>query len=891
MNSAEEEDVTIEDVVDCRIILVRQVGEPPERPPPNNSNAPKVEFSFVDLTGDDSEEEIDSDFNNEDDVMGEKKECQTLGVKAATCSIPAPTISSLIATSNHCGESCDNDADGAGTQNLIERGELVSEAEAEDCDAKLDSAAATITPENGSANDVLLSEGAGVPNCRQEEGIQSDTNNRRCAQHGLNKDDKRKTTQRGITTDIKHAGGIERRINLDDKEVDADDRKDSDSRQSLDPSNGKNTLACQNGSTGTRTDASNEHHIGVCESVQIGSTNQIPQEKCGLERAHATESTISMSSGSAEHGSAKMPIDDSGMIVEATAYTQIANSHEAREVADCSFAVDDDAMKGNTMVSDHGPAVCSKEDIKVDMDHVTHDSSNDIIEIIDESDSEIDEANVEDDDDSDDDFESENGKDKSNYPTKENSGGIERRINLDDKEVDGDDRKDSDSRQSLDPSNGKNTLSCQNGSTGTRTDASNEHHIGVCESVQIGSTNQIPQEKCGLERAHATESTISMSSGSAEHGSAKMPIDDSGMIVEATAYTQIANSHEAREVADCSFAVDDDAMKGNTMVSDHGPAVCSKEDIKVDMDHVTHDSSNDIIEIIDESDSEIDEANVEDDDDSDDDFESENGKDKSNDKSNYPTKEHSTTEGNGKAACDAPSHKEAEPCIEILDDSDDNEIEIVGVSIPEKIKLGRKRKLEEMKKAEAVNFILERSMRQAKMKQTKMTTEKTMYVNKRRRQDSSSQPNFTFYDGNKKNHTSTNTPKTNKETHWRFKYNYNEEAALEEQERLLRESVARVKAQGGIERLLQISTPKASGGQLYTQPVKDVSTLPNNHFKWKDPYSRLGVPRKSRYEIVKRNYRKLCLLYHPDKSHYKESQDRFQAIKEAYEEIKESLGL
>ena len=675
MNSAEEEDVTIEDVVDCRIILVRQVGEPPERPPPNNSNAPKVEFSFVDLTGDDSEEEIDSDFNNEDDVMGEKKECQTLGVKAATCSIPAPTISSLIATSNHCGESCDNDADGAGTQNLIERGELVSEAEAEDCDAKLDSAAATITPENGSANDVLLSEGAGVPNCRQEEGIQSDTNNRRCAQHGLNKDDKRKTTQRGITTDIKHAGGIERRINLDDKEVDADDRKDSDSRQSLDPSNGKNTLACQNGSTGTRTDASNEHHIGVCESVQIGSTNQIPQEKCGLERAHATESTISMSSGSAEHGSAKMPIDDSGMIVEATAYTQIANSHEAREVADCSFAVDDDAMKGNTMVSDHGPAVCSKEDIKVDMDHVTHDSSNDIIEIIDESDSEIDEANVEDDDDSDDDFESENGKDKSN------------------------------------------------------------------------------------------------------------------------------------------------------------------------------------------------------------------------DKSNYPTKEHSTTEGNGKAACDAPSHKEAEPCIEILDDSDDNEIEIVGVSIPEKIKLGRKRKLEEMKKAEAVNFILERSMRQAKMKQTKMTTEKTMYVNKRRRQDSSSQPNFTFYDGNKKNHTSTNNSKTNKETHWRFKYNYNEEAALEEQERLLRESVARVKAQGGIERLLQISTPKASGGQLYTQPVKDVSTLPNNHFKWKDPYSRLGVPRKSRYEIVKRNYRKLCLLYHPDKSHYKESQDRFQAIKEAYEEIKESLGL
>ena len=673
MNSAEEEDVTIEDVVDCRIILVRQVGEPPERPPPNNSNAPKVEFSFVDLTGDDSEEEIDSDFNNEDDVMGEKKECQTLGVKAATCSIPAPTISSLIATSNHCGESCDNDADGAGTQHLFERGELVSEAEAEDCDAKLDSAAATITPENGSANDVLLSEGAGVPNCRQEEGIQSDTNNRRCAQHGLNKDDKRKTTQRGITTDIKHAGGIERRINLDDKEVDGDGRKDSDSRQSLDPSNGKNTLACQNGSTGTRTDASNEHHIGVCESVQIGSTNQIPQEKCGLERAHATESTICMSS--------------------------------------------------------------------------------------------------------------------------------------------------------------------------------------------------------------------------AEHESAKMPIDDSGMIVEATAYTQIANSHEAREVADCSFAVDDDAMKGNTMVSDHGPAVCSKEDIKVDMDHVTHDSSNDIIEIIDESDSEIDEANVEDDDDSDDDFESENGKDKSNDKSNYPTKEHSTTEGNGKAACDAPSHKEAEPCIEILDDSDDNEIEIVGVSIPEKIKLGRKRKLEEMKKAEAVNFILERSMRQAKMKQTKMTTEKTMYVNKRRRQDSSSQPNFTFYDGNKKNHTSTNTPKTNKETHWRFKYNYNEEAALEEQERLLRESVARVKAQGGIERLLQISTPKASGGQLYTQPVKDVSTLPNNHFKWKDPYSRLGVPRKSRYEIVKRNYRKLCLLYHPDKSHYKESQDRFQAIKEAYEEIKESLGL
>jgi hypothetical protein len=106
------------------------------------------------------------------------------------------------------------------------------------------------------------------------------------------------------------------------------------------------------------------------------------------------------------------------------------------------------------------------------------------------------------------------------------------------------------------------------------------------------------------------------------------------------------------------------------------------------------------------------------------------------------------------------------------------------------------------------------------------------------------------------------------------RYEFNE-SAHEEQERLFKESAARVKAQGYLQ--------TTQGIQFFSKPA-DVTSLPSNHWKWSDPYSRLGVPRQCSVEIARRNYKKLCLLYHPDKAK-KDSSLQFQAIKEAWETI------
>ena len=239
--------------------------------------------------------------------------------------------------------------------------------------------------------------------------------------------------------------------------------------------------------------------------------------------------------------------------------------------------------------------------------------------------------------------------------------------------------------------------------------------------------------------------------------------------------------------------------------------------------------------------------------------------------------------------------------IEILEDSDDDEIQFVGVKIPEQLRLERlkrKRQIEEDSNAEAVKFILERSRREAKKNRVKKGVNKDTHRHlKQMQQVSHSPPNWAFYSSKevKECKPAPMQPKT-RNLHWsrRKLYNFNcsESAALEEQERLFKETAARVKAQEGVQKLLQISR-KSAAPQYFKEVVKDVSTLPKNHFKWSDPYSRLGVPRKSRYELVKRNYRKLCLLYHPDKIRTTESgcHDRFQGIKEAYEQITESLGI
>jgi len=105
---------------------------------------------------------------------------------------------------------------------------------------------------------------------------------------------------------------------------------------------------------------------------------------------------------------------------------------------------------------------------------------------------------------------------------------------------------------------------------------------------------------------------------------------------------------------------------------------------------------------------------------------------------------------------------------------------------------------------------------------------------------------------------------------------------LEEQERLLRASAAKVRYQKEFELRMQYAK---SGMRSFSRPVEDLSKLPSVHWKWSDLYSRLGLPKASGEALVRRQYRRLALLYHPDKSKLKDAPERFQAIKEAYERL------
>ena len=113
-----------------------------------------------------------------------------------------------------------------------------------------------------------------------------------------------------------------------------------------------------------------------------------------------------------------------------------------------------------------------------------------------------------------------------------------------------------------------------------------------------------------------------------------------------------------------------------------------------------------------------------------------------------------------------------------------------------------------------------------------------------------------------------------------FSYLFSLEDAEKEQERLFKESAARVRLQA---QFLVVGHDYVSGSTVFDSTIPDIANSYPHHWKYNNFYSRLGLPQNASIQLVKSQYRKLALLYHPDKSKSYSTSVKFQAITEAYQ--------
>ena len=128
-----------------------------------------------------------------------------------------------------------------------------------------------------------------------------------------------------------------------------------------------------------------------------------------------------------------------------------------------------------------------------------------------------------------------------------------------------------------------------------------------------------------------------------------------------------------------------------------------------------------------------------------------------------------------------------------------------------------------------------------------------------------------------------------------YDYMHSVEAAAAMQDRLFQETINRLRSRGdshstsnganGVARNRTNPANSCHGAQVITAPLLDIPQRYPDHWQWRDPYARLGLPNQAPTSLVKFHYRKLALLYHPDKLNFDDSSARFLAITAAYRKL------
>ncbi|KAI2510110.1 hypothetical protein MHU86_4277 [Fragilaria crotonensis] len=118
-----------------------------------------------------------------------------------------------------------------------------------------------------------------------------------------------------------------------------------------------------------------------------------------------------------------------------------------------------------------------------------------------------------------------------------------------------------------------------------------------------------------------------------------------------------------------------------------------------------------------------------------------------------------------------------------------------------------------------------------------------------------------------------------------FNFDKSMKEALDEQEGLFRQAAASLHLHE--EFLRNMRQPRHQRDcPIFTRAV-DPSRLHQDHWKWQCVYARLGLPMHASDSIVKKQYRKHALRYHPDKCRLDDASTRFQAVTEAFNKIRQ----